>query len=218
MNQRKPNRSLWYTLGLGVLLCIAALVVSTGTTFARYRTEESKDLTFAVRELEQARIGVFRKITEEEATEARPVGTEVFQPMETLDLETVNGIQRLQFVIANGEAKDTFSQSDLEVQLRLLATLTFWNGMEPAEIKLTITQSGETETMQAVPTPIVEGTALYYTHGGGWVYTLQDTEGEITWTLPGGDFSYIDVTVTLENVTAQQEGKLSPQITSRVAG
>ncbi len=213
MNQRKPNRPLWSWLALAILLCISALVVSTGTAFARYRTEKTKDITFSVRELEQAWLGKYCTITQENQTE-----TEVFQPQETFSWETVDGVTQLELVVANGVSEDRYAKRDLEVRFRLLATLGVLNDMEPAEMHVTITEQGQSETIQAVPTSIVEGTALHHTYGDGWVYTIQNADGEVTRILPGDRFSDIKLTITMIGVTPQEAAQLKTLLLSRVTG
>lgn len=216
MNQRKPNSSAWYPLGLGVLLCIAVLVISTGTAFARYRTERIQEVSFAVREPEQVLLGNFHTVTPEEETEDIPAGTVVFQPQDILHWENVGGATCLTFVVTNGSSDTDHAQRDQEVQLRLLGTLGLWTGMEPIKMQLTVEDTEQTEELQAVPIQIEAGTALYYTHGSGWVYTFQGEEGELTWKLPGDQFSAIKMVVTLEGVSPQEAALLQPQITARV--
>lgn len=213
MNQRKPNRPLGHTLALAALLCICVLVVSTGTAFARYRTEKTKDITFSVRELEQAWFGKYCTITQEDQTE-----TEVFQHQENFSWETVDGASQLELVVANGMSEDRYAKRDLEVRIRILATLGVLNDMEPAEISLTITEQGQSETIQAVSTAIVEGTALHHTYGDGWIYTIQNADGEVTRTLPGDRFSEIGLTITIKGVTPQEAAQVQPLLLSRVTG
>jgi len=219
MNQWKPNTSLWYSLGLGVLLCIAVLVVSTGTAYARYRTERTETVTFAVREPEQICLGTIHTVSREEATEDLPAGTEVFTPTQQLQWETVEGVTQLNLAIANGISDTDFSRGDQKVRLQLLGTLGLWTGAETVKISLAYPpEAEETETLQAMVTPIVEGSVLYHTHGPGWIYSFQNTEGELSWTLPGGEFSYINLTVIMEGATLQEAATLQPRVTAEVIG
>lgn len=213
MNQRKPNSSLRYSLGLSIVLCIAALVISMGTSFARYRTEKNGDLTFAVREGTSVYVGTIQTDTIQ--------GTEVFQPQDELYWEYVDGSAQLNMVIANGPSMSQYAIRDMEVQFRFVGTLAFWQGMEPARMYVTIPSEKDpnvTETLQAVATPIAEGTALHYEYGDGVLYTIQDANGEIARILPGGKFSGIEVTITMENLTTEDAAQLSSLITSRVVG
>ena len=219
MNQRNKKHSLWYSLGLGVLLCIAALVVSTGTTYARYRTERTGTVKFAVQEPEQILLGTLHTITDAEATEELPKGTVVLQKQDTLYWENVDGTRRLTPVIGNGSSEYQYSQRDQQVQLRLLGSLGLSTGEGPVKMYLEIPSEEDpetTESLQAVAVPIEPGTALYYTFGSGWVYTFQGTEGELYWTLPGGAFNTIQLTITMEGVPSQEEAVVTPQITSWV--
>lgn len=220
MNQRKPNSSAWYSLGLGVLLCIAALVVSTGTAFARYRTERTKTVDFAVREPERIVLGTtLHTVTAEEATKALPKDTVVLPEQKELKLENVDGTYRLTMVVGNGPSEVEYSERDQCVQLRLVATLGMWANMQPMEMNLIISKGEnpeEEESVLAVPVQIEKDTALYYTYGDGWVYTFQGEDGELTWELPGGEFFSIELTVAMTGATPQEEAILYPQITAWV--
>lgn len=219
MNQKKTNSVLWYFLGLAVLLCIAALAASTGTAFARYRTERSADITFEVRALPQASIGIWQTGSQEEEIAAQQAETKQFQSMQFLEWETVDGGARLNLTIANGVSDTVFAQEDMKVTLRLLGTLGLWTGEEAAKLNLYFPsqdESGETEMMQAAVSPIVEGTPLYHTHGPGWIYTFQETDGELSWTLPGGQFSYVDLMITVEGAVLMESAALQPQVSAEI--
>ena len=219
MNQRKPNSSAWYSLGLGVLLCTAFLVISTGTAFARYRTERTKTVAFAVREIDRIVLGNWHTITEEEATDSLTAGTKVLQEQTMLPLENVDGTYRLTIVVGNGTSDADHSERDQRVQLRLVGPLGMLTDMEPAEMKLTMPSKEDpavTETVQAFPIRIEDGTALDYTYGDGWVYTFQTEEGELTWDLPGDQFSYIELTITMGGISSVDAAALHPQVTAWV--
>lgn len=217
MNQRKPNSSAWYSLGLGVLLCIAVLVVSTGTAFARYRTERNKSITIVPREQDQILMGVLHTVTEEEATDTLKAGDVILQ-QQPLEWEDVDGNSRLTLAIANGTSASDCSERDQTVRLRVAASLPVWNGESPAEMNLTIQSEEDPETSEsllAVPIAIEEGTALYNSFGSGWVYIFQGEEGELTWLLPGGEFAPINMVLTIKGVTSADAVLLQTQVIGR---
>lgn len=217
MNQRKPNSSLWYSLGLGLLLCMAVVVVSTGTAFARYRAERTKELTFSVQDMERIYLGEFHTVTAEEATEERPQNTTYFREQNTFPLKNQDGILGLDMVVTNGKTESEYSERSQQVQIRILATSGVWTGMEPAPMELTISSQGNPdteETVKAVAVQIEEGTALFRTFGAGWVYMLKGEDGELSWTLPGGEFSYLNVSVVMSGANPQQNARLEPRITA----
>lgn len=221
MKQMKTNTVLRYLTGLTILLCIAALVVSTGTTFARYRTERSANITFEVQSFLQANIGVWEEVSREEATAERRAGTKIFQPTQFLQWEAVDGGARLHLTIANGVSETDFAHKDMKVTLRVLGTLGLWNGAEAAKLNLHYPSQEEpekTETMQAAVSPIGEGTPLHQIHGPGWVYTFQNSEGELSWTLKGDQFSYVDLIITVEGAILTESAALQPQVFSEVIG
>lgn len=216
MNQRKPNKSLWYSLGLAVLLCAAFLVVATGTTLARYRTEREAEITFEVRAPAQICLGTVRTITAEEATEDLKADTEVFDPTVEPAWETVEDVPQITFAVANGTSTTDFSNRDQKLQLRLIGTLGVWTGTQPASMHLLLPAEDGSDTVnkiQATVTPIAEGTVLHQTHGDGWIYTFQDAnEEELSWTLPGGELSYISLTVTMEGAVLSDPSLLQLQM------
>lgn len=217
MNQWKPNKRQWYALGLVVLLCMAFLVVSTGTSFARYRTEKQKDITFEVREPEQLCLGTFQTITQEDGT---VVAENVFTPTEILAWETTGDTSQLTFTVANGVSEEAFSKKDQKIRVSLIGTLGLWTGTETVELYLNVpseTEPEKTEKLQTMVTPITEGTVLYHTYGPGWIYSFQNSdEEELSWILPGGAFSYVTLTVTMEGATPQEAASLQPHIVAEV--
>lgn len=213
MSQRKPNKQAWYSLGLVVMLCVAVLVIATGTTFARYQSNQRVSVTYNVRVPDQICLGTVSVNTEEESVE-----TETFTPVTELSWETVDGVAQLKFAVANGISESDFSARDQQVRLRMIGSL----GTNNASLTLTLPpEEGSTEerTYQATAAPIVEGTVLYQTYGPGWLYTFVDESGEeVSWELPGGDFSYISLMVTIDNPEALG-GELSilqPQVIADV--
>lgn len=198
MNQRKPNRIVWYSLALALLLCTAFLVTSTGTAFARYRTERSAKVTFEVREPEQICLGTLA--LDGTFRTSLPAWT------------TGDDVPTLTLAVANGTSADECSQRDQIFSLRLVGTL----GMETAPMYLTL--PGEETQITATITPITEGTALYHTHGGGWIYTFLDEEGEeLSWTLPGGELSHVSLTVTM-NAPPETLSLIQPMVTGKTIG
>lgn len=217
MNQRNKKHSLWYSLGLGVLLCIAVLVVSTGTAFARYRTERDKSITFVPRTQDHVLMGVLHTVTAEEATGEIKAGDVILQQKDTLVCEDVDGGARLTLAIANGTSASDCSERSLKVRLRLAASLSFWDGEKPVNLYLAVPSAEDpetTESLLAVPVAIEKGTALYRTFGAGWVYTFQGEAGELTWNLPGGAFSPVELDITIRGATSEEASLLQPQITA----
>lgn len=219
MNPWKPNTSPGYRLGLGILLCIAVLVVSTGTAYARYRTEREAEIMFAVREEEPIYLGRMRTITKEEATETLKEGDEVFTTERTLRWEEVNGEYRLNLTIANGLSDTKFSRQDRKVTLRVLATLGAWTGTETAEVYLEQklqTDPETTQTLQAKVESIAEDSVLDRVHGSGWIYSFWNEEEELSWVLPGGKFSCVHLTITVKGAVLQESAAFRPQVTAEI--
>lgn len=207
MNQRKTNNTLWYSLGLAMLLCAAFLVSATGTTLARYRAERKATITFQVRPPAQTSLGVVRTLSDEEAAEAGvPVGTEIFDPSIQPQWETVDETLQLNLAVANGISAEDFSEKEQTVRLQMIATL----GAAASDVYLRL-PSGE--PIKAAVSAIEAGSTLYATHGAGWLYTFLDAEGnELTWTLPGGTFAYLKFTLTMKSAERSSDSLLQPQV------
>lgn len=228
MNQRKQNRSVWYLMGIALLLAAACVVVSTGTTLARYRAEREEELTFVVDGMEPVYLG----------TLTYPDDITTFKASEETQWATVNGISQLDFAIANGATEYSCAAESQRVTLRLTGGLGLWNGTEPAAVTLCVpaepepeqteeTQSAETtaateettekepelQAIKATATLIDETSPLYHTFGEGWVFTFQDPEGEeLSWTLDGGKFSCIPMKITVDNTAITGESLLQLQV------
>lgn len=217
MNQWKPNKRLWYAAVLTVLLCTAFLVTSTGTAYARYRTEYKEQISFAVREQELISLGTVKTETEADGT-----SKEAFVPTNSLTWETTGDYSQMTFAVANGISETEYSHRDQKVNIRILGSLGLWTGTEAVNLYLHIPSEeaeGGVEKLQAMVTFIEEGTALGHVHGPGWIYSFQnsDTE-ELSWTLPGGKFSYITLTISKDASTAQEAATLQPQVIAEVIG
>lgn len=236
MNQRKPNMSPWYALGLAMILMVSALIMATGVTWARYRTEKEETIKFKARTPVTVYLG-------EVVTGAD--GTTTFQQTNGSGWKMVDGQAQLNFAVANGTSAQSFESRDEQVRIRLIGSLGILTGEETATIKLVVpvqeeeipqettdpeqttepTEATEaTEpvvtTMEFVATAvrIAENSPLYTTFGDGWMFCFLNEEGaEITWLLDGGQLSYIDMTVILENGTLTNTSLLQLQVTGELA-
>ena len=237
MNQRKPNRSLWYSLGLASLLCIAFLVTATGPALARYRSEREVQLTYEVRPPERIALGTLRPATADEATEDRKEGDLIFDASILPEWETVDGGMQMDLVVANGVSDTVYSARDQKLTVRLVGTVGLpapnqtQTSEDPeaaaetqtAENPFTVTlvlppeSAGGTPTkLQAVQTPIIPGTPLYTTVGEGWIFTFVNEEGvEPFWMLPGGKWNWVTITLTMQGEAAEA-AMLSYQVMAEV--
>ena len=214
MNQRKPNSRTWYLLGFTALLCIVLLVTATGTAFARYRAEREAEIKFKVRVPDQVHLGTVTTVTD--PTSGAP--GEVFTPDTQLSWETKNGVTQLRFAVANGNSETDFSARDQRVRLRMIGTLGVWDGTQTTQLSLilpALEEGGEERIVTATVTPFIEGTALQLTYGDGWLYTFLDEEGEeIYWELPGGELSYVTLTVAATGEVPENLNLLQPYVTA----
>ena len=228
MSQRKPNRRIWYSMALSILLCMGILVLATGTAFARYRAERNKDISFRVRVPDQVQLGTVCTVPEETEPENStqiteptgetepPVMVEVFVPSDQLMWETEDGITSLQFAVANGVSEEDHSARDQAVRLRMIGTLGIWNGTQLPTLQLVLPpEEGSTESVVVTATvqPFAKGTALQLAYGDGWLYAFLDDQGEeLLWELPGGDLSYVTMTVLIAGEPPENLNLLQPQV------
>lgn len=217
MNQRKTNNVLWYSLVLALLLCIGFLVISTGTTLARYRDEQHKEISFTVREPEQICLGTVRTVTAEEAaTGDLTEDTQIFDPETTPTWESGSELHTLELAVANGRSQSDYSKRDQKVRLRLI---TMWMGDRIPDVKLRLPDPENPENVveiKATVTEIAQGTGLYETNGPGWIYRFEQDDGEVSWTLEGGKLSFVSITVVMNNISLDNPSLLQPQIIADV--
>lgn len=238
MNQRKPNNRNRYSLVLLMLLCVGLLVTATGTAFARYQAEKNKEIGFRVRVPDQIQLGVISLVPEEtEPTDQTqnpetvddtelptetepPILREVFTPKAQLAWETEDGITQLNFAVANGTSEKDYSRRDQVIRLRMIGTLGIWDGTQTPKLTITLPPSDERTqelVVTATVTPFAEGSVLKQTYGAGWLYTFLDEENnELTWKLPGGDLSYVTLTVIMEGEIPENVNLLQPYVVAEL--
>ncbi len=232
MNQRKTNNTLWYSIGLAALLCVAFLGSIAGPALARYRTEEKVSVTFQIRPPAQVYLGMMQisENTETEsaeatdpeaaaaaATEEEP--TEVFVPnMKPEWTEIGEDLLQLRLVIANGKSDTDFSEKGQNVKFRMFGSLGLWSGTETPKITVQATHGSEVVELEGKVTFVDEASVLFSTHGNGWIYTfhIPEAEAEYTWMLPGGDFNYVDLLLTMDSSDVNNSSLLQPQIISEL--
>lgn len=215
MNLQKMNKILWYSLGLALLLLAAAMVVSTGTAFARYRQDREAEITMEVKPATQISLGVLREPTEEEAAAMGGKKDLIFDSSITPQWEISGDTCLLRLAVANGVSETEFYKSDLNVTLRLIATLGLWEGEKAADIYLRLpseTAKSEYAEVLAAVSAIEAGTALHTTHGDGWVYKFQNAEEEYAWTLSGGEFTCVEVVLVMKNAVPGNASLLQPVV------
>lgn len=196
MTRKKKNSTLWYSLGLVLLLCIALPVMSIGTAFARYRTDEELFAFFRVEEEAKVEIGTIT-VT---APETEGVEEEVsFSKQNTLEWKSENGRNVLTFSVANGASETESRKQDQRFRLCIIGGASLGGESAPV-ISLIIPSeddSGSEKIIKAAAEPIGTNTLLYHQRGAGWIFTFFDENGEeIYWDLPGGRFSYVTITVS----------------------
>lgn len=207
MNQRKPNK--WYFLGLAVLLCGAALVSATGTAFARYQTTQRKEATFQVRPPVQVQMGSLT-LTSGEGEE----DTETFDTTAQPTWQQTDGTWQLTLTVANGTSQEDHATADQTVKLRVIGSAGAGNG------KLTIHCSAEEKavTYSSQAMQITSESTLYTTNGAGWLYTFvtDEKKEEVSWVLPGKNFSHLTFTITMQGVNLTEDSLLQPQIVANL--
>lgn len=212
MKRWKLNISSWYSLGLTALLVISCLVVSTGMAWARYRTEETESIYFKAREPVSVYLGKV-EYGEGNAAEGKFVQTNEG----SWELNE-NGQLQLRFAVANGTSEAAFEERNQEVYVRIVGSLGIQTVADNISLKLTYPNEENPDTPNVVKATAVRidpNSTLYSTYGDGWVFTFREEGEELTWTLEGGELSYIEMDLTVEGGTMADTSLLQLQIASR---
>lgn len=226
MNRRKWNKKPWYSLGLALLLCMAALITATGPALARYKTDRKTSLTFQVRSPAQVCLGTVKTVEKKDEETEEVTTEEVFVPGGSLTWETVteDEVYLLNLAIANGTSATAFSEKKQIVSLRLISSVGI---TENTVISLRLppeTEDGEERIIKSVATKIEEGTSLYMTNGHGYIYTFHEfKEGEdepgqeLSWQLPGGELIYLPMTVAMTGALPEHPSLVQPIVIADLA-
>ena len=212
MKRWKLNISSWYSLGLTALLVISCLVVSTGMAWARYRTEETESIYFKAREPVSVYLG---KV---EYGEGNAAEGEFVQTNEGSWELNEDGQLQLRFAVANGTSEAAFEERNQEVYVRIVGSLGIQTVADNISLKLTYPNEEKPDTPNVVKATAVRidpNSTLYSTYGDGWVFTFREEGEELTWTLEGGELSYIEMDLTVEGGTMADTSLLQLQIASR---
>lgn len=207
MNHLKKNSTLWYSLGLVLLLFAAFAVISTGPAFARYRTEIGKNVTFEVREPEQIVLGTVEKDLD---------GSQKFISSVKPVWETEDGVTSLTMAVANGTNENRFAKADQKIKIRMIGSLGLWSeDSETADVILSA--EGLENSVKATVSLIAMDTAVYHTNGEGWVFGFYDENGEeLSWILEGGEHSFAVLEITVEASAISNPSLLQPQIVAEI--
>ena len=192
---------------LTLFLYAGLLMVSSGITFARYRHEHREGVAFQVREPGNILIGTMKD--------------GIFTSADQLEWIVKGDVASLQFAVANGTSEDDFYAGDQAIRLRMIGSLGILKDGEPSELSVTfVPQRGneEQKTINAIVSPIMEGTALYHSYGAGWLYTFYEStaEGirELTWELSGDNWSCITLTVKIQGKLPEGLSLLQPLVSA----
>ena len=195
---RQKNSLLRHLLCLALLLCMAALVIATGTTYARYRTDAEAEILFEVKTPSQIVIGTV--LTDAE-------GNEEFDLNGILGWKTEGNTATFEIAVSNGSSGN--GVKDQEIRFRLIGGLGFSVGEGTAEVTLKITEDGSEKIFYAEAEKILENTALHFEHGDGWVFTFFEENGkEFSRILEGGKSSYIKMSIIVDTTEIDKENPL----------
>ena len=185
MSQKKNTTPAVRKLMLMALLFLLCVVVMVGVTFARYQEEDSSDLNYNTRK--PGAVYLRSDYTDGVLTGENIVWT-----------STPDGTRTAHFYIGNGISEADYSDEDLSVSIRLLASLS----AAGAQVDLSVSDGSSVTTWKsATPVSIREGTPLHSTFGDGNTYIFYDDNGEeLIWNLTGGAFSVLAVQVKVQNL------------------
>lgn len=213
MIQRKQNISRWYLLGLTVILIAGALLISVGTTLARYRVDQEKNIQFTPRTPAAVALGT---MTGEDFT---PNGTIAWVKQAVEDGTQTKTVYTLDFAVSNYLVEDEapgYDDEDLVVRVRMIGTLNAWDPSVGGTVVLkdgVVLDDGSERTFTATVTEIPEDTPLYHAFGVGWIFQFLDADGkEMEWTLKGGELSCVALNITMDASALTDTSLLQLQI------
>ena len=206
MNQRKQNISRWYLLGLAAILTVGCLMVSVGTTLARFRVDNEKNILFEPKTPVAPALGTMDEegVFDPEGTIAWVEQTITITPEEggAASGTQTKKVYSLDFTVSNYISEGKYQEENLTVRIRLVGSLDAWNETTPGTVVLTdgvTLEDGTQREFTATVTGIPENTALYHSFGVGWVFQFVDENGqELTWTLEGGRLSCQKLNITMD--------------------
>lgn len=240
MKQQSNHRPAICKPGLHLLLLLflsfGCLAVATGTTYARYRAEKSEELLFEVRKPDQLVLGTIR---EEKFVPFSPTDQLTWEidgetGTASLTFSVANGTD-----LKNYSDKDQTVKLRVLGSLNLALPETLPETETPPETEtqpvdeipsvvgippeLVVTYASKKLNGDAVEREglgeasyLTAGTELHYSYGPSLLYSFYETtaEGkyESTWELPGGQLSYITLTIKTVGDAFGMVGQLQPLI------
>ena len=179
MKQR--NISRWYVLGLTALVVVGCLFLAVGSTWARYRTDYSGNVTIAAGKPVNALVGTWDDETGKFTESSELLWTEE------------DGTMNLAFAVSNNSVGE-----DCTVRVRLIVSLGAWS--EDFDAKSVVISDGTESKYTMEPLRIVKNSAMYYTFGDGWMFRFLDEDGEeACWTLEGGKLTCKEFGITIDS-------------------
>lgn len=189
MSATKQSHIRKIVLCLTLLILAACLLLMVGTTLGRY-LQQLAQVSYLFTPAPQDAVSVFAGSVTEEMIESGVM------PASEPEWEQIDGGMKLQMSITNGTPAE-FAQRHQKVCLQLAAGLAV---EDPQNLTVTISyldENGEETLLTGVPTAIAEGSFQNNTYGAGWNYRFYLGEEEHYFQLPGGLFSYQNITVTV---------------------
>lgn len=206
MKIQKVNKRI---LLLALILFIGFLMVTLGTTYARYLEEQRMGLVYEMQEPSKILMGIQED--------------DVFSQVQELEWIVEGETATLQFAVANGTSDTEYSPRDQILTLSMIGSLGIINNGELPTVSVVLTPEGseeEIKTLEGQATAIKKGSALYHSYGSGWIYRFyEDTlEGpkELTWELPGGELSYVTFKVQVNGEILERFSILQPLVTAEL--
>lgn len=192
MNRKKQNMFRCCASGVAAILVTACLVMATGTSFARYRTEYGRQLSFSAQPAPALYLGTMGQ-------------TGTFDSGTTGAWELEEGVLRLDFAVANAPGGQGTNGPAQRFRVRLNCSADARNGTLPLTIKLMdptvhdMTQPAREDVgYVGNASSIPEDSLLRQSFGEGWTYIFTDSDGqELTWSLEGGVFSCAELALVM---------------------
>lgn len=203
----KEKRKLTRLIAITAVLLVLTAVGAVGVSYARYRYDQTETLTYIAGQPAQVYLG---KMTV--SANNKPL----FDPTAVGAWETVDGISKMEFTVANGTTTKRYTANDIVVSVRVTGGLGMGSAAA-APITLHIPQEeGEELTVVGQAERIMPDSPLFNVYGEGWVYRFLTPEGEeLQLPLEGGKLNYVNLYITADPATLADPSLLRLTVSGR---
>jgi len=180
--QGRPVGYFWKKTGFIVAVVVLSVAMLAGTAWARYQMTKAYGMQYEAKRNASVYLGLG---VDAAGNLIKGQGTWVH----------ADGGRVLDFVVSNGESAALYDPDPQKVSVRLVSSLGC--DLSGADVVLYVDGEGP---RQGRVRQIAENSPLYKSFGPGWFVEFPDADGkEATWTLEGGQLSWLSARLEIQN-------------------